>query len=382
MLEAEKTMTQSDSNQAGSNQVAFRVDASIDIGSGHVMRCLTLAKALKEMGFQVRFICRHQKGHLIDKITSDGFEVEALTTRPGDDRHRPSEKGPTETTSLAHADWLEGTQLQDAQACQPILAQIQPDWLIVDHYALDQTWEKALRPYCRKLMVIDDLGDRTHACDLLLDQNYGASEQTYQGRVPLHCQRLLGTQYVLLRPEFAQWRLASLKRRKNNTEVHRILVTMGGVDSDNHTGDVLTQLAKVDFDPQVTLTVIMGAKAPHLETVKQQAAKMRVPTQVKIDVPNMAEIMAQADLAIGAAGATTWERCCLGLPSIQWAIADNQQTIAKRLAKARIALLITQAHQLPGLVDSAPDWMSEFSDKAQSVCDGMGVQRVCEHVAV
>src|SRR5690606_2585434 len=140
-----------------------------------------------------------------------------------------------------HSHWLGATQTQDAAGCVPILAKLNPDWLIVDHYALDARWERALKPHYRKLMVIDDLADRPHQCDLLLDQTFGRDAEDYQTWVPANCRLLCGSHYALLRPEFAALRPYSLARRAT-PQLRQLLITMGGVDKDNATGQVLEAL--------------------------------------------------------------------------------------------------------------------------------------------
>ncbi|BCN92694.1 UDP-2,4-diacetamido-2,4,6-trideoxy-beta-L-altropy ranose hydrolase [Thiomicrorhabdus immobilis] len=355
-------------------KLVFRTDASITIGTGHVMRCLTLAKALAKKGADVQFICRDHVGNLIAKIRQEGFIVRTLNTRSSHSEQTESKEAPR----LFHSEWLGVTQQQDANDCHSILEAIQPDWLVVDHYAIDQAWQKALKPNYQNLMVIDDLGDRQHICDLLLDQNYGATADKYQSLVPEHCKILAGAQYALLRPEFAKWRQVSLKRREYEQKVKSILITLGGVDPDNYTGKILHQLAKTELDPNLEITVIMGATAPHFETVKQQAESMNVKTRVKTNVINMAELMANADLAIGAAGATTWERCCLGLPTIQLVIADNQRQIAQALAKDNAIKLLVNIQELPGLVKTAKDWKSAVFHTCKNLTDGLGCQKVIE----
>lgn len=356
-------------------KVVIRTDASLRIGTGHVMRCLTLAKALVEKGAEVGFICRDHEANLIDKIQTEGFEVFTLITKNNSHSER-SEESPA--PKLAHADWLSVSQQQDANDCQSILEKIKPDWLIVDHYAIDQAWQLALKPYYQKLIVIDDLGDRHHLCDLLLDQNYGATKSKYQGLVPEACKVLAGANYALLRPEFAQWREYSLKRRVQHPEVKTILVTMGGVDPDNYTGRVLQQLAKTELNTSTEIVVVMGATAPHLASIQQQTENMPLKTTVKTNVTNIAEIMANADLAIGAAGATTWERCCLGLPTIQLVIAENQRQIAFALAKDNIIVLMEQIEELPGLVESTKANLNALSERSANVTNGLGCQRVVE----
>lgn len=357
--------------------VIIRTDASLQIGTGHVMRCLTLADGLKKQGAQVHFICRAHPGNLIEMIESKGYGVFVLdkpkVTRPG---HFKLEG------NLFHADWLGVSQAQDASECRAFIENNRPDWLIVDHYAIDQAWQKVLKPYYQKLMVIDDLGDRNHLCDLLLDQNYGSTEAKYQNRVPNNCKILAGTHFALLRPEFAQWREESLNRREKVQTIKTILITLGGVDPDNYTGQLFTELAKTEFNIDTELVVVMGPTAPHLTSVKKQTKTMPIKTTVKTNVTNMAELMTRADLAIGAAGATTWERCCLGLPTIQLVIAENQRQIAQALAKDNMVKLIDNVEQLPGLVETANQWMNDMSQQAAKVCDGLGCQRVVDQLLI
>ena len=180
------------------------------------MRCLTLAKALSEQGAEVYFMCRPHEGHLIDFIINQAYPVFTLNTSDGDN-----------DATVPHASWLGTTQVKDAAQCQVYMMTQPVDWLIVDHYALDQIWQAALRPYYNKLMVIDDLGDRHHLSDLLLDQNYGSTPEKYQTLVPSNTTILTGTPYVLLRPEFSAWRQYSLNRRHSQT-LKRLLINLGG----------------------------------------------------------------------------------------------------------------------------------------------------------
>lgn len=307
--------------------VVFRVDASLGIGTGHVMRCLTLADALRKDGASCRFVCRPHPGHLIEFIRERGFEVVALAA-------------PTseiwEETGPDHAAWLGTDWRSDALKVLAAIGEEKPDWLIVDHYALDARWERELRGACGKIMVIDDLADRPHDCDLLLDQNLGCAGAHYAALVPQRCELLVGPHNALLRPEFAQLRAASLLRRRHG-ELQSILVTMGGVDKDNVTGQVLDALAECDLPSDATITVVMGPTAPWLDHVRAAAANMPQPIRVLVNVRDMARLMADTDLAIGAAGTTSWERCCLGVPSLVLAIADNQRPIAEALDAAGVA---------------------------------------------
>ena len=346
-------------------KVIFRVDACLKMGTGHVMRCLTLAQVLKENGADAEFICRRHKGNLIDKIRSNGFIVHELGLFEE-----------TEVdTSLAHSHWLGATQRQDADDCVDILKTEKLDWLIVDHYALDEQWQKRLKPYYEKLMVIDDLADRKHQCDILLDQTFGRQQEDYLAFTTKGCELLLGSQYALLRPEFAKWRSYSIERR-SHSEFKQLLINMGGVDVNNVTENVLDELKLCNLPNDMNITVVMGGSAPHLESVKSKAITLPYKTEVKVDVGNMAEVMANSDIAIGAAGATTWERCCLGLPTIQFVIAKNQLFSAETLAHHNIVKLAKEIKETTYLLESSSEWMKSVGSAALEICDGMGSYKV------
>lgn len=359
-------------------KVVFRTDASLHIGTGHVMRCLTLADALAARGVHCQFICRAHEGNLIDYIRQRGFQVHALPLLPANScAVNPAPTRPS-NTEPAHSHWLGATQAQDAQACAPIMAAQQPDWLIVDHYALDARWEQALASYCRRLMVIDDLADRPHACDLLLDQTFGRDPADYRPLVPAQCQLLCGSSYALLRPEFAALRPYSLQRR-TQPQLCNLLITMGGVDKDNVTSKILIALRASRLPPDCQITVVMGSTAPWLAQVKLLAQDMPWPTQVLVGVSNMAQLMADSNLAIGAAGATSWERCCLGLPTIMLVLADNQVGVAKALEQAGAAALVTSETnmvcQLIALINGliiTPQQLQTMSKSSMAIVDGMG----------
>lgn len=346
-------------------RVVFRVDTSLQMGTGHVMRCLTLAQVLKENGADAEFICRKHEGNLIDKIRSSGLNVHELGL---------FEETKVDT-SLVHSHWLGATQQQDADACIDILKTKKVDWLIVDHYALDEHWQERLKPYYEKLMVIDDLADRKHQCDILLDQTFGRQQEDYLAFTTKGCELLLGSQYALLRPEFSKWRGFSLERR-TKSEFKQLLINMGGVDVDNVTESVLDELKLCNLPKDIKVTIVMGSSAPHLESVKSKAIALPCKTEVKVDVGNMAEIMANSDIAIGAAGATTWERCCLGLPTVQIVIAENQLFSAETLSRHNIVKLVKEIKEISYLLESSTEWMKSVGNSALRICDGLGSYKV------
>lgn len=359
---------------------AFRVDASLQMGTGHVMRCLTLANVLKRQGNECHFICREHPGHLIGHIRDQGFEVHVLPIEESTQLNTEARTG------LAHAGWLGATQEQDAAGCSAILCQLGTHWLVVDHYALDACWELALKPHYQKLMVIDDLADRPHGCDLLLDQTFGRDAKDYASWTPEACTLLCGSRYSLLRPDFSALREYSLKRREQ-TQLQYLLITMGGVDKDNATGQILEALKATALPQACRISVVMGSTAPWLAEVRQLAAHMPWPTEVKVGISDMAQLMADSDLAIGAAGATTWERCCLGLPTIMLVLADNQRKIAECLEQANAVYVL---HDTQYITDRLPDLLNRLaastslrtsmSQATSQIADGKGVARVIQHL--
>lgn len=327
----------------------------------------------------------------METIRQRGYKVNSLMA-PIQQAHDAIKKSAIRVQNLqhepAHAPWLGNTWQTDAQETAAVLIHLQPDWLVVDHYALDRRWEDALAAHYRHLMVIDDLADRTHRCDLLLDQNLGRYPQDYATLVPTHCQVLAGPHYALLRPEFAALRPYSLQRRQAQPTLRQLLITMGGVDQPNATGQVLQALKTCALPTNCCITIVMGLTAPWRENVLQLAAQMPWPTEVVVNINDMAQRMADSDLAIGAAGSTSWERCCLGLPTFMVVLAKNQQPCAQALEAAQAARLVGTvgniATQLPlaiaELIES--DGLSKMSVAASAVTDGLGVEKVLHAMGV
>lgn len=353
-------------------RIFFRVDASIKIGTGHVMRCLTLADALHARGALCSFICRPHSGHLLDMIAQRGHQAVALPNEGTTTHHMPTDK--------VYAAWLGTDGQTDAQQTSEALGNKSVDWLVVDHYALDHRWEQTLRPHCQNLMVIDDLADRPHDCDVLLDQNLGRSAQDYGGLLKPQTAIYIGPQYALLRPEFAQLRSQSLARRIQ-PQLKHLLITMGGVDKDNATGHVLQALTDCRLPADLRISVVMGPHATCLADVQRQALQMPWPTQVLVGVNAMAQLMSDSDLCIGAAGGTSWERCCMGLPTLLLVLADNQLPGAQALEKAGAALAVDNDQRMSQefekhMQSGASVQLKSWALAAAAVTDGLGVQRI------
>lgn len=355
--------------------VAFRVDSGVLIGAGHVMRCLTLANALRAAGADCTFYCRAHEANLVDVIRERGHSVvlfPVITADGGDGSGKV----------LAHSNWLgAGIEVDAAQMAKAVGVR-SVDWLVVDHYGVDARWERELRRVCQRLLVIDDLADRVHDCDLLLDQNIARLPADYVALVPPSCKILLGPQYALLRPGFAEMRPRSLLRRQS-ADLRRWLVTLGGIDKDNHTSAVLRALARAPLESGTSVTVVLGQTAPWIHEVCETAREMPWPTQVLVAIEDMARLMAEADVAVGAAGSTSWERCALGLPTLMLLVAENQVRAGQALSRAGAVFLLDAANLESTLVECvhklghAPALL-QMSARAAAICEGRGTPAVIE----
>ncbi len=359
-----------------SKTIVFRCDAALFMGNGHLVRCLTLAKAYANVGFKSAFVCRNFDGHLGHVIKKDGHDLWLLP--------EPSTKTLASIASGgSYRHWLGADFEKDAEQTRAIIDKIGAARVVVDHYAIDEKWSKLAVPNGTPVLVIDDLANRKHVCDVLLDQNLGRQANDYDGLVPASSLRLIGPKYSVLKPEFARNRQASLARRAD-PELHNILVSMGGVDADNVTAQVFETLKDVMLPKGTKITAVLGPSAPHLHSVQTLAETMPYPCGVLKDVTDMASLMASSDLAIGAMGATSWERCCVGLPTLALSIADNQHGAALALEASGAGLLLGNSNdrewteKLRFGIEKAKDprILSSWSKCAATVCDGAGTERI------
>jgi UDP-2,4-diacetamido-2,4,6-trideoxy-beta-L-altropyranose hydrolase len=332
---------------------AFRVDASLEIGTGHLIRCLTLADELRRCGAGATFLCRKDAGQLADLIAARGHQAEFLN--PGQD---------------------------DAEQCRALLAEMRPDWIVVDHYALGRAWEQAVRPFAQRIFVIDDLADRQHDCDLLLDQNlHDGIEDRYGPLVPEHCRQLIGPRFALLRPEFAQFRG---KVSRTARPVSRVVVSFGGADAGNETARLILALDDVSAAP-IAVDVVIGPSNPHGQQIRTLASN-RPSLALHVGTDRMAELMSRADAFMGAGGSTTWERFCLGLPSLVIAVAENQRPTSQYLGKIGAIDYIGAAPELAA--DALRAAVSRFlldherrarmAELGMQLVDGLGASRVSD----
>ncbi len=317
------------------------------------MRCLALAEALEATGgWHCGFAAGSAARAMVPGIGKLACKPLALAGRRED-----------EAEALAE-NWPDGCDL-----------------LVVDHYRRDEQFERACRPWTRRIMVIDDLADRKHDCEVLLDQTLGRQTSDYVAHVPAACQLMLGPQYALLRPEFAAVRPKALQRRGHHRPIGRILVTLGASDPDNVTSLVLKGIEHGGIEAAVD--VVLGQGAPHWDAVKKQIARSPLDITLHSAATNMAELMGRADLAIGAAGTTSWERCCLGLPTLMVITAENQRLVAEQLNDAGAAMTLGPSDELTAvrigdvlnsLIRDA-DRLAAMAKQAMELCDGRGLDR-------
>ena len=353
--------------------IVIRVDASIQIGSGHVMRCLTLADELNQLGEEIIFICRELNGHMAAAITQRGYQTKLLP--PLSDNSKDARSGSSNTVSLKYS-WQ-----KDAADVIECLDGLMIPWLIVDHYDLDHKWQTELRPHCEKIMVIDDLADRVLDCDMLLDQTHGRPSDAYRSLTSPHCHRLLGARFALLRPEFQQLRTAALQKRNKFDGLKDILVFVGGADPDNLTGAILDLLSDINWEQRPKVTVVIDAQTPIIEKLHNDTMHYRLPVAILKEVTNMATLMLSADLSIGAAGTTSWERCALGLPSLITVLEKNQEFNAKALHDAGAAVVWKSMDDLKRHIEKLDqDRWFEMSTASAKICDGNGCHRVAREI--
>jgi len=333
--------------------VVFRADSSTQMGAGHLMRCLTLAGELQKKNHTITFICRELEGNIINLIDFKVIRLMGI--------------GHVQADHL-YLGLLGVTQECDAEQVIEVMPE-NTDLLFVDNYALDEIWHKKLRKYTDKIIVVDDLANKNFDCDVLLNQNLGVSKEDYKNRVPKGCKLLLGCKYALLRPEFALLRQKSLEKRNSTKEIKQILISLGGGDLNNVTFDILKEL-----DSTLKIVVVLGNASPHKMMILNYSKNKNI--EVIIDATNMAELMFNADLAIGAGGSTSWERCCLGLPTLMYVIAENQTMVAEHLEGLGAVIIVKNLKKdVSNLVNNIKKWKT-MVNRSQKICDGLGTMRI------
>lgn len=347
-------------------KVVFRVDASQHIGSGHVMRCLVLAEALRFDGHTVLFATREQTSDLNTFINNKGFDLIHLM--------QPASWLIPETTADYEA-WLQVSEEQDYQDFVSKVVNV--DLVIVDHYGINADWHNKVKETLKcKLMVIDDLV-RLHNADIVLDQTLNRCQKEYTDLHP--CLALTGTDFALLKPDFAYVRESLLK--KQSPQKHTILISMGGIDQPNASLSVLTAL--LNEEKRLPVTVLLSQRSPNYEQVKSFALKHGEWVEHIEFVDDMPALMSQYSIMIGAPGSTSWERACLGIPSIIVPIADNQNTIAQQLEQANAVKVVGLNDITADLSSALQEIMTQWESYSRhnfALCDGLGCKRTIQQL--
>lgn len=330
----------------------FRVDGSSRIGGGHVRRCLSLARGLQNHGWRCGFASRAGTLKIVPSLAEAGFELFEFDLTSSSEHREIASR------------WPEGANL-----------------LIVDHYERDAGFEGSLRSWTRRIMVIDDLADRPHDCDLLLDQTLDRKTDAYRDHVPAHCRQLLGPQYALIGSEYAALRETALARRRQVGNPRSLLINFGASDPHRMARRAIEGAVKAAYDGRIE--VILGANADFAGDILAIANCADFDLELMEFAPTLADPMARADLVLGAAGTSSWERCCLGLPSLVVMTAENQRLIANALVRCGAANVIgwhetvsaDDIAQALATVLATPDDLTRMSCAAATVCDGQGVER-------
>ncbi len=352
-------------------RVVFRTDSSFAMATGHVTRCLALEAELRRRGAATSFITRALPGDAAFLILEQGVSLQRLPS--------PRSEAVIDADGPPHASWLGETWANDAEQTGALL-EGEVDWLVVDHYGLDARWESRFRKTGARVLAIDDLADRLHDADVLVDPNFAPEEgEPYEKLLPDGATILRGPRYALLRAEFRRLR----ERRQPPRRPARLLVFLGGSDVPDVTGRVLEGLHHAAL-PDVAIDVIAGVSNPRRAGIR--ALTETTGARFHERVPEMAEMMLAADLAIGAGGGTAWERCCLGLPAILVSLEANQIRIARTLHATGAAVYVGH-HDTVSASDIVsettrllenPGLLAEMSRKGMDLVDGLGVSRIAD----
>ena len=358
-------------------EIAIRTDASHAIGSGHLMRCLALASEMRKVGWKVVFVSSGREEKWIDLIKGNNFECEVIES----------------SLDLCHSlhvdsEEPEGNWQRDAVETKQVLKNRRIGWLIVDHYGLGSYWESALRACTKNIMVIDDLADRKHDCDILVDCVYGRTHDNYFGLVPSKCEMLLGTKYALIRPEFCELRNKALKIRSDHKSIQRVLVSLGGVDKGNLTEKVINVLQRINWRTNIELDIVVGHGYQHISRIKKQIDSIPFEAKLNIGVNDMATRIINAEIGVGTFGVSTWERFCLGLPSVNIVSEANQLEAVEKLEQLECAgivhmhLLENQIRSTINEIVSDTKIYRQLTKSCSRLVDGRGLFRVVSKLQI
>jgi UDP-2,4-diacetamido-2,4,6-trideoxy-beta-L-altropyranose hydrolase len=357
-------------------KIIFRTDASLYIGNGHLVRCLNLARSLKKLNAECIFICRDFKNKLFENIRKENFKLILLPIVDSEINKKIKIKNESSYFDRHKLNWQ-----HDAEETIEALDREQIDLLIIDHYEIDTKWEKKLRQYSKKIMVIDDLNNRNHDCDFFLNQNLGSSEILYQELLPSKCKQFHGPKFALLNPIYS---LSKLKLINRLGKINRTLIYFGGSNDSIKLTEITIEIFS---DPElinIKLDIVINSDIDGLFDIEKIASKRGL-IEIHHDLPNLAKLMLNADLAIGAGGSTTWERCAMGLPSIIVVSAENQKLSSDNMSSLGAAYVFYPNKNLKTQIKNSIIKLQKniniyknMSNQALSICDGNGAERISE----
>ncbi|MBW8829362.1 MAG: UDP-2,4-diacetamido-2,4,6-trideoxy-beta-L-altropyranose hydrolase [Burkholderiales bacterium] len=355
-------------------KIAFRVDASSDIGTGHVRRCLSLAAALRRRGVNSFFVTRDLGVAAFAQIRAEDFGSFVLPAPGPNDRWNHVE--------IPHAAWAGVAWETDAEQTIAALRSSPPDWLVIDHYSFDARWHRRVATALGcQIAVIDDLGDRMLDADLLVDHNVSVDHRAkYHGRLPAHSAMLTGPTYALLGPAYAD-----AARHVVRHDVRSIGIFMGGIDQGNYSSMALSACREGSaFDGEIE--IVSTRSNPNLYALEQAVTRWPK-TRLTLDLADLAAFFARHDLQVGAAGGAMWERCCIGAPTLAISVADNQQQVLMPLANLGVVSTLDVPSVDPYGLTSALRALignavlrQRLSDRAKGLVDGLGARRVAEYL--
>lgn len=347
-------------------RVLIRADSSSSLGLGHLSRCLALADELLLRGAEVIFACRALQGNFLSLIDQEKFKLILL---PMDVRY--------DFVDASFNCWENNLQNEDALATLHALGGVRLDLVIIDHYLLDSTWHSKIKKHTKKLMVIDDVGNRKLLCDFLLDQNFGATEEKYRGVLIDTPTFLLGGSFALLHRDFRNFRSISLRDR-HKRDLQKILISVGGSDPDGNTLKVLTELEKSNTRYLTECIVLHHPSQPRHNEVCDKIKSQQFDCRLVPFERDMAKLLVGIDLVIGASGSSTWERCCLGVPAIQIVTAENQMAVSEYLRGEGACVIVSDFSEIPSSLDFVRKNIYQMSANAAKICDGLGASAVAE----
>ncbi|UTW46028.1 UDP-2,4-diacetamido-2,4,6-trideoxy-beta-L-altropyranose hydrolase [bacterium SCSIO 12696] len=353
-------------------KAAFRVDAGTFVGGGHLARCLTLAKQLRHEGVEdICFLMRAHEGAQFNAVTESGFELCVLPLQVDSDYS-------------TYDGWVGAKKDQDAKDWVNVLEEkgfSSNDLIVVDHYGLDVEFENYFKRSGYKVCVVDDLVNRQHNCDVLIDQTCGRSASEYSDLVPSNAKLLVGSKYCLLREEFSENRLASLDRRVRLKNTNVVFLNFGSTDPGNVTQNILMSLEDYLADNRFRVLVVVGDAYPHISGLKKFLDGSRMSAELHVSPKSISELLVESDVAIGAAGSATWERFCLGIPSVLVKTADNQSDVISKVRELGAAVCIDQmgSFDAADLSESLEEVLANYEQIMAASCelvDGRGAGRL------